>query len=1195
MNLRVPSAERPLVAGLDDTWPTLFDAATDVVAWLDRDLRYRYINRAIESATGRPPLDFIGHTNEELGTAPSEAALWRARLSDVVESGQPALFEFEFDTPEGRRRFQSTAAPILDEAGAVESVVVISRDITDTRALRLLEGAVHHLPTAVALVEAPTGRLLLRNAQATEIFRVESTPLTGIAGYSRFTGFHADGREYQAQEWPLSRSILTGEIIVGEVARIRRGDGTHGFIRMTSAPVRDGSGTIIAGLVTFDDITEQATAEQQQHFLASAAALLGESLDAAAVLQKLARLAVPVVADWCVIHTVGAGGIELVALEHADAGLRAAAREMARRYPVVSDRDSAVQRVLAEGRSELHAQITDEELRAAAIDEEHLAYLRTVGCRSLIVVPIAGRSGVNGSITFVTADSGRSYSERDLAFAEDLAKRAGLALENARLYEQERAARHAAERAAERLSRLHAFTAALAAAASPNEVTTALVTEGRTAIGADVGFVWLLDERRETFELSASDGTAAGEGGLARFSIQESIPLVDAVRTGRPVLIESAEAADRYERIAQNNVRFATLVAIPLVFGDRALGGFSFSFRRPRRFDHDDIAFLVGLGGQTSQAIDRARLFQAEQDARAEAQTLHRVGTAVASTLDLKAILQAVTDETTAITGAEFGAFFYNGITQDGEAFLLYTLSGAPAEAFATFPAPRATALFGPTFRGEGTIRLDDVRADSRYGKSAPHHGMPPGHLPVCSYLAVPVRLRSGEVIGGLFFGHSQAARFTARHEHLVEAIAAQASIGIDNARLFDQARAAQLAQSRRAEELRLAEERLRLAVDGANVGLWNYDFTSDALFWDAHIRQQFGVGDDDPMTVDGFYNLVHGEDREFLKTAFTRATEGREVYDVEYRIGSASSPRWIRSLAKASYRPDGSAYRMDGITLDITDRKGAETERAAMLEREQAARSETEAALKTRDDFLAAASHELRNPLNALQLQLVGLRRAAQRDPLSLATPAMTSRLDRTEDQISRLVRLVDTLLDVSRIKSGRLDVEYADVDLVAVAKDVMQQLEPIADGVVIRVTSTERIVGKWDPLRIEQVLVNLLSNALKYGDGKPVDLAMTLDGDCARIAVTDRGIGISSDMQQRLFARFERLTPDHRRGGFGLGLWITRQIVNAFGGTIDVLSDIGKGSTFQVELPIEPHACDSQSPNHATHKSARRRNSDR
>ena len=170
---------------------------------------------------------------------------------------------------------------------------------------------------------------------------------------------------------------------------------------------------------------------------------------------------------------------------------------------------------------------------------------------------------------------------------------------------------------------------------------------------------------------------------------------------------------------------------------------------------------------------------------------LNETGKLLASQLDLQSLVQAVTDAATQLSGAQFGSFFYNVTDENGDAFLLYTLSGAPREAFANFGNPRATALFGPTFRGEPPIRLDDVLADPRYGALPPHHGMPKGHLPVRSYLAVPVKSRSGEVIGGLFFGHSQIGVFTERAERLVSGVAAQAGIAIDNARLYEAAQRA--------------------------------------------------------------------------------------------------------------------------------------------------------------------------------------------------------------------------------------------------------------------------------------------------------------------------------------------------------------------------------------------------------------------
>ncbi len=202
----------------------------------------------------------------------------------------------------------------------------------------------------------------------------------------------------------------------------------------------------------------------------------------------------------------------------------------------------------------------------------------------------------------------------------------------------------------------------------------------------------------------------------------------------------------------------------------------------------------------TNTDIDQAK--RAEDAVRGEASILeliNKTGSAIAAELDLQTIVQSVTDTGTKLTDAKFGAFFYNITDENGDALLLYALSGAPREAFEKFGHPRATALFGPTFRGEGPIRSDDILQDPRYGTMAPHHGMPKGHLPVRSYLAVPVTLRSGEVVGGLFFGHPEPSIFTERSERLIVAVAAQAAIAIDNARLFEAAQR-ELRQRKEAE-----------------------------------------------------------------------------------------------------------------------------------------------------------------------------------------------------------------------------------------------------------------------------------------------------------------------------------------------------------------------------------------------------------
>lgn len=171
---------------------------------------------------------------------------------------------------------------------------------------------------------------------------------------------------------------------------------------------------------------------------------------------------------------------------------------------------------------------------------------------------------------------------------------------------------------------------------------------------------------------------------------------------------------------------------------------------------------------------------------------VHNVGQVISAELDLQKLVQEVTNAATELSRAEFGAFFYNLIDQDGESYTLYTLSGVPREAFSSFPMPRNTALFGPTFVGENTVRIDDVHQDPRYGKNSPYYGMPDGHLPVRSYLAVPVVSRTNEVVGGLFFGHSQPGVFREKDERIIEGLAAQAATAIDNARLYQEARVQQ-------------------------------------------------------------------------------------------------------------------------------------------------------------------------------------------------------------------------------------------------------------------------------------------------------------------------------------------------------------------------------------------------------------------
>jgi len=225
--------------------------------------------------------------------------------------------------------------------------------------------------------------------------------------------------------------------------------------------------------------------------------------------------------------------------------------------------------------------------------------------------------------------------------------------------------------------------------------------------------------------------------------------------------------------------------------------------------------------------------------------------------------------------------------------------------------------------------------------------------------------------------------------------------------------------------------------------------------------------------------------------------------------------------------------------------------------------------AVRARDDFLSVAGHELRTPLATLVLQLESLKRALATGVLSPKTAS--DRVQKTLAQTNRLNRLIDTLLDVTRVSSGKLVLEPEPMDLAALVRDICERFTEEASraNVSLTVTTETPCEGFWDPRRLDQVVSNLLSNAIKYGEGRPIRVTCERQADADRIRVIDQGMGIASDDLERIFSRFERAPPSRDRSGFGLGLWIARAIVVAHGGTLGVESEPGKGATFTLELP--------------------------
>ncbi|KYG11284.1 histidine kinase [Sorangium cellulosum] len=391
--------------------PTSLDAALPSLPATAREIR----SRGLRAVYGVPLL----HEGHAIGVA----ILGSRNAEEFSEEDMLML-----------RTMTSRATGIIVQAQLVAKERASRHQADDARAL--LATVVEQMPAGLIIGERQTGRVLLTNRQATEIFRQSFEGIQSIEGYTG-RGFHPrSGKPYETWEWPLSRTVTTGEVVNDEEIDILRGDGTWGRILVRSSPVRDPDGRVSAGIVTFFDITERTRAEQGQRFLAAASAALSDSLDLQGTLDRLGRLTVPELADWCVIQTLPEfEAARRVTLTHADPEAVKRARALFREMDPPPALPALMEQVLCTERPELVRDLSHPLLASLG---EHAAFrglVRALGITSAMVVPMVARGRTFGCITLATAESGRVYDEADLAVAHDLAQRAALAADNARLYE----------------------------------------------------------------------------------------------------------------------------------------------------------------------------------------------------------------------------------------------------------------------------------------------------------------------------------------------------------------------------------------------------------------------------------------------------------------------------------------------------------------------------------------------------------------------------------------------------------------------------------------------------------------------------------------------------------------------------------------------------------------------------------------
>ncbi len=390
-------------------------------------------------------------------------------------------------------------------------------------------------------------------------------------------------------------------------------------------------------------------------------------------------------------------------------------------------------------------------------------------------------------------------------------------------------------------------------------------------------------------------------------------------------------------------------------------------------------------------------------------------------------------------------------------------------------------------------------------------------------------------------------------------------------------------------EALRRSEERLRLLVESVkDYAIFMLDPEGHVSTWNAGAQRIKGYAANEVIGrhFEMFYPreiASSGHPRRELEIA---ARDGR--YEEEgWRIRKDGERFWANVVLSAVRDPATGALRgFAKVTRDLTERRRMENEARAAAEqagRERARAEDAQRALQQRDDFIAVAAHELRTPLMALLLKVQGVSAAMRgRADGDEGIRKLAERLDGARQQIDRLASLVERLLDVSRMVRGELDVKLEETDLGALARQVLEDFreQALAAGSELRLDARHDVVGMWDRSRIEQVVVNLLWNAIKYGRGQPIEVRLERLELDARLVVTDLGIGIGPDDVERVFRRFERAVPTRHYGGLGLGLYISKNIVEAHGGSIHVSSRPGHGATFVVTLPLLPRVAALDAP---------------
>jgi PAS domain S-box-containing protein len=590
-----------------------------------------------------------------------------------------------------------------------------------------------------------------------------------------------------------------------------------------------------------------------------------------------------------------------------------------------------------------------------------------------------------------------------------------------------------------------------------------------------------------------------------------------------------------------------------------------------------------------NETLER-RVDELQEESR-DLEILNRTGGILSRELSLDELVQAVTDAGVELSGAEFGAFFYNAFDENGEAYQLYILSGVPREAFATFPNPRNTAVFEPTFSGAGPVRSEDITADPRFGKNPPDYGMPSGHLPVRSYLAVPVVSRSGEVLGGLFFGHSRTGVFTARAERMLVGVAAQAAIAIDNARLYEASRREVEARREAEQELQRLNETLQqhinertrevtdvfaqlneserqfrhLVESVADYAIFLLDPEGVVISWNSG-AERIKLYKADEIIGEHFSRFYTEEDRDTGLPGLALTTARRTGrFEMEgWRVRKGGDCFWASVTINAVHDERGQLLGFAKVTRDLTERRAMEDQLRQMQKMEAIGQ------------LTGGIAHDFNNMLQVISGNIETLQRRIDRDNSSshrLIAAALHG--------VERATTLTHRLLAYSRrqpldpkpIELNRLIIGMSDLLTRSLGEHI--KVESVLSGGLWQISA--------DPNQVENAVLNLSVNArdaMPDGGKLTIETANThldeayahahadvIAGQYVMLAVSDTGIGMTGDVVEKAFEPF--FTTKELGEGTGLGLSQVYGFVKQSGGHIKIYSEPGEGTTVRIYFP--------------------------